>query len=217
MNPYNIFANLLKARQAGVGYLKDPGSAGTVAVTSDLGILLIESAGTRTLEAATQLPLGTIVAVFASAACTVNSTSVSDGGFAIFVVGVNASGTHEWEVIDIVDILADIVALQAGYPLNTVVTETGTSRSLSDSDSGKIIVFTNGSAVTVTAPTTLSTGFNCTLIQAGAGLVTVQGDGTMVVNTESAALTLNAQHGAGRLVVYGANTANFHTYDISGT
>lgn len=215
MNPYNLLANLLKARQAGVGVLKDPGSAGTVSITGDLSVLLIESAGTRTLESASYVPLGTIVLVFASAACTVNSTAVADGGYAIFIRGVDTNGDPEWEVLDIVDILADITALQAGYPLKTVVTESGTSRSLSDADSGKIIDFTSGSAVTVTAPTTLSPGFNCRLIQSGAGLVTVQGDGTMVVNTESAALTLDAQHGAAELVVVAANLANFHRFDVS--
>ena len=219
-----MLSDKLKARRAGVDRLLDPGANGTVLVTKDDSVLVIESVtGTRTLQAAAQLPIGTRVTVFSFAAsATINSTSIADGGYLEFIVGVNASGAHEWEVIDTVAELAAVTALtarvaalEAGYPQKTVVTDATTARILSAADSGKIIDFTSGSAVTVTVPTALTAGFNVRLIQSGAGLVTVQGDGTMVVNTESAALTLDAQYGAGEVVVVATNLANFATFAVA--
>ena len=47
--------------------------------------------------------------------------------------------------------------------------------SLSASDNGKIIQSTSASAITVTIPTGLPTGFNCTIVQMGAGQITFSG------------------------------------------
>ena len=54
-----------------------------------------------------------------------------------------------------------------------IVTEAGTSRTLAAGDNGKIIYCTSGFAVTITCATGLPVGFNCTIIQGGAGKVTV--------------------------------------------
>lgn len=223
MNPYNVFANLLKARQAGVGFLVDPGSGGTIKVTGDNCVLYISAnAGTRTLEAASRLPLGTVVRVFTSiGSVTINSTAMTDGSYLEFVRGVDASGAAEWEVRDPNDVVDDITALtarvaalEAGYPLKTVNLQTGTSYALQESDSGKILRFTNGSAITVDVPTALPAGFHCRVIQGGAGLVTFQGTGGMSLTTESAALTLDAQDGMGEVVVVATNVAYFATFAV---
>lgn len=55
----------------------------------------------------------------------------------------------------------------------STVADTSTSRTLSDSDTGKVIFMTNVADITVTLPSTLSNGFNCTLVQGGAGQVSV--------------------------------------------
>ena len=61
----------------------------------------------------------------------------------------------------------------------STVSETGTSRTLSDSDNGKVIVCTNAATITVTIPSTLTAGFSCKLVQGGAGIVgVVAGSGT---------------------------------------
>ena len=54
-----------------------------------------------------------------------------------------------------------------------LVTESGTSRTLTATDNAKVIYCTSGSAVTITCATGLGVGFNCTIIQGGAGKVTV--------------------------------------------
>jgi hypothetical protein len=54
-----------------------------------------------------------------------------------------------------------------------IITEAGTSRTLSAGDNGKVIYCTSGSATTITCATGLGKGFTCTIIQGGAGKVTV--------------------------------------------
>lgn len=74
------------------------------------------------------------------------------------------------------------------YPLNadSFVTETGTTKTLAASDNGKIIYCTSASAVTITTAKDLGVGFNVTIIQGGAGKVTVaQGTDTTRVSYSS--------------------------------
>lgn len=58
-----------------------------------------------------------------------------------------------------------------------VVTETGTSRTLSAADNGKVIYCTSGSAVTITCADGLGVAFSCTILQGGSGKVTVAAGG----------------------------------------
>ena len=74
--------------------------------------------------------------------------------------------------------------MQAQFAAN-VVTETGTSRTLSASDMQKIIYCTNASAVTITCATGLGAGFNVTIIQGGAGKVTVAAGAATLVSYSS--------------------------------
>jgi hypothetical protein len=66
-----------------------------------------------------------------------------------------------------------------------IVTESGTTRTLSATDNGKIIYCTSGSAVTITCATDLGVGFNCTIIQGGAGKVTVAAGAATLVSYSS--------------------------------
>lgn len=72
---------------------------------------------------------------------------------------------------------ADIANFSSAF--YSTVSETTTSRTLSDSDNGKVIVCTNAATITVTIPSTLTAGFSCKLVQGGAGIVgVVAGSGT---------------------------------------
>ena len=53
--------------------------------------------------------------------------------------------------------------------------QTGTTYTLVAGDNGKVIKFTTGSAITLTLPSGLGEGFNCTVIQYGAGQITFSG------------------------------------------
>ena len=62
----------------------------------------------------------------------------------------------------------------------TTVSETTTARTLSDSDNGKVITCTNSGFVYITVPSSLTSGFSCTIVQEGQGKVTIQGSGASV-------------------------------------
>ncbi len=69
-----------------------------------------------------------------------------------------------------------------------LVTESGTSRTLSATDANKVIYCTSSSAVTITCATGLDVGFNCTIIQGGTGKVTVAA-GAATLNSYSGLLS----------------------------
>jgi hypothetical protein len=62
--------------------------------------------------------------------------------------------------------------------------QTGTSYTLQASDNGKVITCNNASAITVTVPSGLGAGFNCAVIQKGAGQVTFSPSGVTVNNRQ---------------------------------
>ncbi len=57
---------------------------------------------------------------------------------------------------------ANVTSISANYPLTAA-------------DNGKIIQSTSASAISITIPTGLPTGFNCTVVQMGAGQLTFSG------------------------------------------
>ena len=95
----------------------------------------------------------------------------------------------------------------AGYAISAVITESGTSRTLADSDNGKVIVCTNGSATTITVPASLATGFAVTVIQTGAGQITFSASSTTINNRQSHTKTAG-QHARVGLVQTSSDTYN---------
>jgi hypothetical protein len=83
----------------------------------------------------------------------------------------------------------------APAPLRTIVTETGTTRTLANGDHGTFIRCTSSSAVTVTLPTGVTVGTQVEVQRAGTGTVTIAaGSGATAAGTPS--LVLRAQHSA---------------------
>lgn len=82
--------------------------------------------------------------------------------------------------------------------------QTGTTYTIQGSDNGKTITFTNASAVTVTVPQTsteaITAGFQCALIQRGAGQVTVAFEGNDGVESKDGNLSLTGQHSAATII-----------------
>jgi hypothetical protein len=60
--------------------------------------------------------------------------------------------------------------------------QTGLTYTLLQSDNGRVITMSNASAITLTIPANLTAGFNCMIVQYGAGTVTIVGSGVTVVN-----------------------------------
>jgi len=86
-----------------------------------------------------------------------------------------------------------------------IVTESGTTRTLSATDNGKIIYCTSGSAVTINCASGLGAGFNCTIIQGGAGKVTVAPNSQTLVSYSSLFSTMG-QYAVISLMAPVANT-----------
>lgn len=87
----------------------------------------------------------------------------------------------------------------------TIVSETTTARTLSDSDNGKVIVCSNSAATTVTIPSGLTSGFGCTIVQNGTGVVSIEGSGASVYGFDSKTATAG-QYGSINVYNTGTNT-----------
>ena len=72
------------------------------------------------------------------------------------------------------------------------------------SDNGKVVVMNKASAVTVTVPSGLGAGFNCSFVQKGAGQVSFSASGTTINNRQSHT-KINGQFGVASLVSYADN------------
>lgn len=64
---------------------------------------------------------------------------------------------------------------------SSVMNDQTASYTLTNSDNGKVITLNSASAVTVTVPS-LSVGFNCMIVQKGAGQVTLSASGVTILN-----------------------------------
>jgi len=84
--------------------------------------------------------------------------------------------------------------------------QTGTAYTLLAGDNGKVVVLNNASAVTVTVPAGLGTGFNCSFVQKGAGQVSFSDDsGATTINNRQSHTKINAQYGVASLLAYADN------------
>lgn len=118
----------------------------------------------------------------------------------------SASALDGTEALPVVQSSATKKATVAQILTGQIVTEAGTSKTLASTDNGKIIYCTSGSAVTITTAADLGAGFNCTIIQGGAGKVTVaQGASTTLVSYSSLFSTMG-QYAVISLVAPVANT-----------
>ena len=110
----------------------------------------------------------------------------------------------------------------------TIVSETTTSRTLSNSDNGKVIVCSNSAATTVTIPSGLTSGFGCTVVQNGTGVVTIEGSGATVYGFGNKTATAG-QYGSINVYNVGTNAyvlegdtqlapfVNTYSVDLDGT
>ena len=93
----------------------------------------------------------------------------------------------------------------SGFGAN--VTSIAASYSLTAADNGEIIQSTSATAITVTIPTGLPTGFNCTIVQMGAGQITFSGtylNRTGFTKTASQYAVVSILHlGANSIIVTG--------------
>jgi hypothetical protein len=113
-----------------------------------------------------------------------------------------ASNVTASSLTSVAALTADAYALSAsGISAKTA------SYTLVAGDNGKIITMNVASANTLTVPASLAVGFNCTIIQLGAGQTTITASGT-TLNSVSSFLKISAQHGSASIISYVSNVFN---------
>jgi len=102
------------------------------------------------------------------------------------------------------------VASNTGYRItsNAINPQTGTSYTLTGTDNGKIVTFNNAATTTVTIPTGLDTGFNCTVIQLGAGQVGFTAASGLTMQSYGNQFKLLGQHASATVLEYTTNIVN---------
>jgi hypothetical protein len=117
----------------------------------------------------------------------------------------SASALDGTEALPVVQSSTTKKATVAQILTGQLVTESGASRTLSATDNGKVIYCTSASAVTINCAANLGVGFNCTIIQGGAGKVTVAANGQTLVSYSSLFSTMG-QYAVISLIAPVANT-----------
>jgi len=91
----------------------------------------------------------------------------------------DSSGTLTLQNVDVLDSTSTATVKSS---ISTLNNQTGTSYTLTETDFGKTVTLSNASAISLVCPENatenLSIGFNCTIVQLGAGQVTVSTEGT---------------------------------------
>ena len=166
------------------------GATGAAGATGAQGIQGIQGATGATGPAGTTLASGLTGTTLASTVTLSSLTSVGTLGV-LNVTGTITAGGY--------------VLTSAGINAQTV-----TTYSLVAGDNGKIITMNNGAANTVAIPLSLPVGFNCTVIQLGAGQTTIGGVATK--NSYQGFLKISGQYGSASIISYSADT-----YNIAGS
>ena len=153
----------------------------------------------------------------------------TDGGVASFngltgaVSGVTVGGTNVFTALNTFNAgisaaggitFSGTVSSDTGYRISSSAlnTQTGTTYTFIAADNGEIVTFNNGSTITVTVPTGLPVGFNCTSIQLGAGQVGFTAASGVTLNAYASGFKIAGQHGSAALISYTSNV-----YNLSGT
>jgi hypothetical protein len=104
-----------------------------------------------------------------------------------------------------ITISSGVISASAASPSASINAQTGTTYTLLASDNGKVVTFNNSAAVTLTVPSGLGVGFNCLVVQLGAGAVTPTASGTTIRQRQSLTKTAGL-YAIATLVSYATDT-----------
>jgi len=122
------------------------------------------------------------------------------------VAGINL------DTVDDIDFLANQITDFTA----TFNNQTGTTYTLAASDNGDVVTLNNASAITVTLPNNLAVGFNCRLIQLGAGQVTVSAAAGATVRNRQTQTKIAGQYGEASLIVTSNTSGVAAIYNFAG-
>lgn len=218
-------------KHTGVGNAAARDSYAAAGQIQDNGLVYIAPGGTANAMTLTLAPAITAYAagqVFYFKASTANTaaTTVNVNGVGAKNIYENGAALQGGEIQ--VDYCYAIVydgtqfnLIRLGNGLATYNIQTGTTYTFTAADCGKIVIFTNASAVTATIPqastTPLKQGWWCIPRQEGAGQVTIAKQGSDTINSIGSALKLRAQYSQATIDLRTAGSPNtFYLFgDIS--
>ena len=192
---------VIGANSASTGAFTTITASTSLDVTGSAGIILENdetitnsSNGTLLVTATTTSLSGDLtvtgnVITFGNGETISNST---DGKVVVTATTIELSGKTDFNDNAITGYGADLQTLS------------GTSKTLAAVDNGTVIICSSGSATTITVPIGLPAGFNCMIVQTGAGQVTLSPSSTTLNNRNG--LKTAAQYAMMTLVNYTTNT-----------
>ena len=136
---------------------------------------------------------------------TYGGTGVNNGSYTLTLGGNVSFSSIGRTLANASDAKAAVTSLV------TITDNANTSITLADSDSGGVLRCTAATAVTITVPSTLASGFNVLIIQAGAGQVTISAGSGTTINSYASLVKTAGQHAGASLIRVAAGT-----YNLSG-
>ena len=168
-----------------------------------------------------------VIGQYNSSGSSATSQNAFNAGAPVFVVGNGTANNAKSDAFKILyngntTVAGDISMSGTGKTADfggnaikgysaTMNAQTGTTYTLAATDNGKVITLDNGSAITVTIPAGLVDGFNCLLVQKGAGQVTVTKAGGGSLNNRSTQTKTAGRHAIVTIVHIGSEV-----YILSG-
>ena len=127
---------------------------------------------------------------------------------ATLAAGVTASSLTTLGTLTSLTVNGNAALTSNGYKFSADAIKAKTaSHTLVAADNGRVITMNVATANTLTVPSGLAEGFNCTVIQIGAGQTTITASGT-TLNSVSSFLKISAQHGSASIISYASNVYN---------
>lgn len=169
-------------------------SASSVNLATATGNTVHITAATGPITSFGVVPAGsTFLVIFDSTpTITFNSTSmILNTGGANYTAAAGdraialSEGAGNW-IVNIIKKDGTGLVSSGGGSSNSGIIDITASRSIASTDDGKVLNVTASTAITLTVPTGLSTGFGCAIYQASSGAATVSGSGTVITPATSA-------------------------------
>ena len=203
-----IDGTAIGANSASTGSFTNITASTSVDITGSTGVILENDEtitnstnGTVLINGTVSVGTGSAAGVFTSNGdqdvtlqtgnSTTGSITITDGANGDITVAPNGTGKTDFNDSPLTGYGADLQ------------TESGTSKTLAAADNGTIIVCSSNSAVTITVPASLPTGFNCMIIQSGSGQVSLSASSTTLNNRNGTKTA--GQHAIMTIVHLGSN------------
>jgi hypothetical protein len=174
-------------------------TTGTISLTTN-----IKTTNTLTTGAVTYPnihgSIGQVLSTTGSGTLTWTTVSTTaDAATLSGTVAINKGGTG---ASTSAEALTNLGAAPINANLNNQI---GTTYTLLASDNGKVVTLENASAITLTVPAGLDAGFNCMIVQKGAGVVTITPANTVTVTNRSGGTKTGGQNAIVTIISISSN------------